>query len=109
MFYVSNFLIIIRELFFKKDQKWFDSSLLGVSLNIPIFSSLSRSSRTQQAKIELEKERKIAELDRLKATEEEKANIIAFYDGKITDAKDKNEEKWRIRTFGDSDFAGDKD
>ncbi|WP_372744222.1 TolC family protein [Lutibacter sp.] len=41
--------------FTKKDQKWFDSSLLGVSLNIPIFSSLARSSRTQQAKIELEK------------------------------------------------------
>ncbi|HKJ06898.1 MAG TPA: TolC family protein [Flavobacteriaceae bacterium] len=41
--------------FFEKDQQWFDSSLLGVSLNIPIFSSLARSSRTQQAKIELEK------------------------------------------------------
>ncbi|MBI9040082.1 TolC family protein [Lutibacter sp.] len=41
--------------FTKKDQKWFDSSLLGVSLNIPIFSSLARSSRTQQAKIELDK------------------------------------------------------
>ena len=43
--------------FFKKEQNWFDSSLLGVSLNIPIFSSLARSSRTQQAKIELEKAR----------------------------------------------------
>lgn len=43
--------------FLKNEQKWFDSSLLGVSLNIPIFSSLARSSRTQQAKIELEKAR----------------------------------------------------
>ena len=43
--------------FLKKEQQWFDSSLLGVSLNIPIFSSLARSSRTQQAKIELEKAR----------------------------------------------------
>lgn len=43
--------------FLKKEQKWFDSSLLGVSLEIPIFSSLARSSRTQQAKIELEKAR----------------------------------------------------
>lgn len=43
--------------FMKKEQKWFDSSLLGVSLEIPIFSSLARSSRTQQAKIELEKAR----------------------------------------------------
>lgn len=41
--------------FTSTDQKWFDSSLLGVSLNIPIFSSLGRSARTQQAKIELEK------------------------------------------------------
>lgn len=43
--------------FMKKEQKWFDSSLLGVSLDIPIFNSLARSSRTQQAKIELEKAR----------------------------------------------------
>ena len=41
--------------FFKKEQPWFDSSLLGIALDIPIFSSLARSSRTQQAKIELEK------------------------------------------------------
>ena len=41
--------------FLKKEQQWFDSSLLGISLDIPIFSSLARSSRTQQAKIELEK------------------------------------------------------
>lgn len=40
--------------FFNSDQKWFDSSLLGVSLNIPIFSSLGRSAKTQQAKIALE-------------------------------------------------------
>ncbi len=43
--------------FMKKEQKWFDSSMLGVSLDIPIFSSLAQSSRTQQAKIELEKAR----------------------------------------------------
>jgi outer membrane protein TolC len=41
--------------FLKKQQKWFDSSLLGVNLKIPIFSSLERSSRTQQAKIVLDK------------------------------------------------------
>jgi outer membrane protein TolC len=43
--------------FLKKEQLWFDSSLLGVSLDIPIFSSLARSSRTQQAKIMLDKSR----------------------------------------------------
>jgi len=41
--------------FFSKDQEWYDSSIFGVSLNVPIFSSLERSSRVQQAKIGLKK------------------------------------------------------
>ena len=41
--------------FSKSDQKWFGSSLLGVSMNVPIFSSLGRSAATQRAKINLEK------------------------------------------------------
>ena len=41
--------------FLQKEQKWFGSSLLGVSLNIPIFSSLGRQAATQRAKINLEK------------------------------------------------------
>ena len=41
--------------FLDNDQKWFGSSMLGVSLNIPIFSSLKRSAITQRAKINLEK------------------------------------------------------
>jgi len=40
--------------FFNGNQQWFDSSLLGVSLNVPIFSSFSRKSKTAQAKIALE-------------------------------------------------------
>jgi outer membrane protein TolC len=40
--------------FLNKTQKWYDSSLFGVSLNIPIFSSFERRSKTKQAKIELE-------------------------------------------------------
>lgn len=40
--------------FFSKNQKWFNYSNLGVSLNVPVFSSLARSARTQQAKIALE-------------------------------------------------------
>jgi outer membrane protein len=40
-------------IFFSGNGNWFDSSLFGLSLNIPIFSSLQRSSRTQQAKINL--------------------------------------------------------
>lgn len=40
--------------FFTQNQKWFNYSNMGISLNVPIFSSLARSSRTQQAKIALD-------------------------------------------------------
>ncbi|TRZ46264.1 TolC family protein [Robertkochia solimangrovi] len=40
--------------FFKSETPWYQSSILGVSMNIPIFSSLLRSARTQQAKIALD-------------------------------------------------------
>lgn len=41
--------------FAHKDQDWFGSSLFGVGLNIPIFSSGMRSAATQRAQINLEK------------------------------------------------------
>ena len=41
--------------FLENDQRWFGSSLVGVSLNVPIFSSLGRSAATQRARINLEK------------------------------------------------------
>ena len=40
--------------FFRGNQQWFDSSLMGVSLNVPIFSSLGRRAKTAQARIALE-------------------------------------------------------
>ena len=40
--------------FFKGSQQWFDSSLLGVSLKLPIFSSLGRKAKIAQARIALE-------------------------------------------------------
>ena len=46
-------------------ERGFNYSLLGVSLKVPIFSSLGRSSRTQRARIDLD----IADI-RLKETEE---------------------------------------
>ena len=52
----------------------------------------NEKAQTEIEKIELEKERKLAELERLKATEEEKANIIAFYDKKILTQKEKDSE-----------------
>ncbi|EPR72896.1 Outer membrane efflux protein precursor [Winogradskyella psychrotolerans RS-3] len=41
--------------FTKKSQPWFGSSLFGISLDIPIFSSGMRSASTQRAAINLEK------------------------------------------------------
>ncbi|WP_299047047.1 TolC family protein [uncultured Polaribacter sp.] len=40
--------------FFDNNQRWFQSSLFGVSLNVPIFSSLGRAAKTAQSKIALE-------------------------------------------------------
>ena len=45
---------------------------------------------TELQKIALEQERKIAELDRLEATEAQKAEVIEFYQNKIQGVKDKN-------------------
>jgi len=41
--------------FFNSDQKWSNYSNIGIGLNVPIFSSGAKSSRVQQAKLELEK------------------------------------------------------
>ncbi|WP_222982933.1 TolC family protein [Flagellimonas meishanensis] len=41
--------------FLSSGQPWFESSVLGFDLSIPIFSSLGRSASTQRAKIALEK------------------------------------------------------
>ncbi|WGD33507.1 TolC family protein [Olleya sp. YS] len=40
--------------FFDNNTKWFGSSLVGVNLSVPIFSSGMRSASTQRAKINLE-------------------------------------------------------
>ena len=40
--------------FLNDNQQWFQSSIWGVSLNIPIFSSLKRSAQTAQARIALD-------------------------------------------------------
>jgi outer membrane protein TolC len=43
--------------FLNNEAEWFDSSILGFDLSIPIFSSLGRSAKTARAKIALEKAR----------------------------------------------------
>ncbi|WP_313112152.1 TolC family protein [Aequorivita sediminis] len=40
--------------FFNGDQRWYQSSVLGVNLNIPIFSSGMRSAATQRTRIALD-------------------------------------------------------
>lgn len=41
--------------FFSGDQQWFDSSILGLDLSIPLFSSGKRTASTARAKIAMEK------------------------------------------------------
>ena len=41
--------------FLSSEQEWFESSILGIDLNIPIFSSLKRDASTQRARIAFEK------------------------------------------------------
>ncbi len=41
--------------FFDGDQLWFQSSIFGVNMSVPIFSSGGRGAKTQRAKIALEK------------------------------------------------------
>lgn len=41
--------------FFQGGQSWYPTSIIGLSLNIPIFSSGLRASRVKQARLELEK------------------------------------------------------
>ena len=42
------------EIFRSADQKWFYNSAIGASINVPIFSSLSRSAKTKRAKFSYE-------------------------------------------------------
>ena len=41
--------------FFNSDHEWYEYSMLGVNLNIPIFSSFDRKAATQRASLEWEK------------------------------------------------------
>jgi len=54
------------------------------------------AAQTELQKIELEKQRTLEKLDFLKATEEERANIVASFDAKIKAQKDKDREAERI-------------
>ena len=52
-----------------------------------------RNAITEEEKATLEAEKAIADLDKLNATEEQKAKIVAYWNGKITEAEGKETEK----------------
>ena len=74
--------------FTKKDQKWLGSSLLGIKLNVPIFSSLGRTAASKRAKINLDK----SEEDLSLAAQEIQLNIN----------KAKSDYQYSIENFGTS-------
>lgn len=43
--------------FFSSDQKWFNTSVVAVQLNVPIFSGLQRHWQTEQRKLDVQKAR----------------------------------------------------
>ena len=74
--------------------------------------------QTEQQKLERQRERQLAELEELKATEEQKAQVIAYYDQLIQDAKDeakvaedekKAEEEERLREEREADLQAQAD
>lgn len=59
---------------FNSDQLWFNYSNVGLGLTVPIFSSLGRSARTQQAKITVEQSKtRLTELEQTLKLQFEKA------------------------------------
>lgn len=72
------------------DKKWFGSSIFGVSLNIPIFSSGMRNAATQRAQINLEKaEINLTETEQVLSLEIETAK--SNYQFAIEDYENKKE------------------
>lgn len=59
---------------FNSDQLWFNYSNVGLGLTVPLFSSLGRSARTQQAKIAVEQSKtRLTELEQTLKLQFEKA------------------------------------
>lgn len=93
--------------FFENNQKWFGSSLLGVGLEIPIFSSLGRSARTQKAKITMEQaENSLKETEEriaieLSSTQNEYSLAVAAYYSAIENLNlaEKIQQKNEIKYF----------
>jgi len=56
---------------FFSDSRWFPTQLVGLNLNVPIFSGLSRHNQVQQAKIEMEQ----TDLNRQRVEQQLKINV----------------------------------
>ena len=78
----------------KNDQKIADektrTDAIGKIQKEFVTKQQDAEAETELQKIALEQERKIAELDRLDATEAQKAEVIKFYQNQIQGVKDKN-------------------
>jgi outer membrane protein TolC len=93
--------------FFDNNQRWFQSSLLGVSLKVPIFSSFGRKSKTAQAKIalntadlRLEETKKRLELQAKKAKSDYQLSIESYQTAKKNlGLAERIEKKQRIKFF----------
>ncbi|WP_334056272.1 TolC family protein [Polaribacter sp. P097] len=93
--------------FFRGSQRWFQSSLLGVSLKVPIFSSLGRSSKIAQAEIalntadlRLEETKQRLELQAKKAKSDYQLSIESYQTAKKNlGLAERIEKKQRIKFF----------
>jgi len=75
--------------FFNGNQQWFQSSVLGVSLKVPIFSSFDRKAKTQRAAIALDKAKTDLEsaIQQAKLATETAKNDYQFAVNKYENAK----------------------
>lgn len=93
--------------FFDNNQRWFQSSLLGVSLKVPIFSSFGRSSKVAQAEIalntadlRLEETKQRLELQAKKAKSDYQLSIESYQTAKKNlGLAERIEKKQRIKFF----------
>ncbi|EAQ42752.1 TolC family protein [Polaribacter sp. MED152] len=93
--------------FFRGSQRWFQSSLLGVSLKVPIFSSFGRSSKIAQAEIalntadlRLEETKQRLELQAKKAKSDYQLSIESYQTAKKNlGLAERIEKKQRIKFF----------
>lgn len=65
--------------FFKDDQAWYEQSLFGVSINIPIFSSFGRSAKVRQAKLAYENA-KLTSGDKVRELQLQYSRLKAAYE-----------------------------